>query len=137
MCVQETHHSYLQLQWQQLQEGRDTKNQLGRCTVMDTGQHATNAPSPPNTQSHTHTHTLSLSLALSLTNTHTHTHTHSPLTLLFKACALLRVGSVRTGDTPLLSSTPVATAAGRERHKKSTGQVHSYRYRTARYECPP
>ena len=137
MCVQETHHSYLQLQWQQLQEGRDTKNHLGRCTVIDTGQHTANAPLPPLT--HTHTHSLSLSLSLTHTHMHTHTqtHTHSPLTLLFKACALLRVGSVRTGDTPLLSSTPVATAAGRERHKKSTGQVHSYRYRTARYECPP
>ena len=71
VCVQETHNSYLQLQWQQLQEGRDKKS-LGRYTVIDTrqhttmppppGQHTTNAPLPPNTLTHT--------LSLFLTHTH-------------------------------------------------------------------
>ena len=39
MDVEEKHHSYLHLHWQQLQEGI-RKNHLGTCTDIDTGQHA-------------------------------------------------------------------------------------------------
>ena len=81
------------------------KNHLGTCTDLDTGQHATNTPPPPNTHTHTHTHT----------------HTNSLSTFLFKVCALLRVRSECRGDASLLSSSPVATAAGRGFHKNHLG----------------
>ena len=71
------------------------------------------------------------------THTHTHTETHTPLTLLSKACALLRVGSECRRDTSLLSPSSLATAAGRGfilltqgiyigQHTMNTTETHTY-----------
>ena len=86
---------------------------------------------------HTHAHTLTHTRKHTHMHTHTHTHTHSPLILLFKACALLRVGSECRGDTSLLSPSPLATAAGRGfkgRHKNHLGTCTSIYIHVACYE---